>query len=160
MVDNPSIMIHETYDMFGRAAMEGVARGEMTKIKWTMFRNKLSEGSVMGKERQCVLPMPFKVLMFFTFQIGNQGGDECYLPSFPSLNLLNIQMRVWYTLFHSTPPISFPFHYQSFPFIIYKTPKYRVKAYTNVYTNQCLRFLELIHWAFKRIMIYPSKILS
>ena len=47
---------------------------------------------------------------------------------FPLLNLSNIKTKGWHLLFHSTPCLSFPFHYEAFPSIIYKLPPIRPKA--------------------------------
>ena len=85
----------------------------------------------MASKGQCVPPLPFKAIIFWPSKLGGQGENGCYFSPIPSTNLLNIQTRVWYVLFRPTPHPSFLFQRESYPFIIYKTPKHNLRAGRN-----------------------------
>ena len=50
--------------MFGKVAMDTVAKSRMTKFKWTIFKNNLRGGSGIIKKGQCILLLPLKAFIF------------------------------------------------------------------------------------------------
>ena len=86
-----------------------VGKSKMTKLKIIIFESNLRGESKITTKGHCHPLLPLKILNFWPSELGSQKRK--FVISLPLLNLLNIEMKVWYTLFHYTPHLSFLFHF-------------------------------------------------